>query len=30
MWKTTNYKGEPATWYSEEEVKHIKEIAEKA
>lgn len=21
MWKITNYKGEPVTWYSEEEIK---------
>lgn len=30
MWIRNDYKGNPQVWYSEEEVKHIKEIAEKA
>lgn len=30
MWKTTNYKGEAVTWYSEEEYEALKqEIKEK-
>lgn len=24
MWNTTNYKGEPVTWYSEEDIKSLK------
>ena len=29
MWKTTNYKGEPVTWYSEEDIKKYKDLISK-
>lgn len=30
MWKTTNYKGEPVTWYSEEEYEALKQENQEA
>lgn len=27
MWKTTNYKGEPVTWFSQETINRIREMA---
>ena len=29
MWKLTNYKGEPVTWYSEEDMQKYKQALEK-
>lgn len=29
MWNTKNYKGEPVTWYSEEDIKKYKDLISK-